>query len=63
MPTYLVEIQRTIIHEVKVKAKTPAAARKKIDKVDFPLPPNGEWEQLKDEEIIVRTPDGDEVDE
>jgi hypothetical protein len=48
MPTYEVEVTRSITTTVSVEADSAEAAVSKVAKHDFPLPERDEWNGMKD---------------
>jgi hypothetical protein len=61
MPSWEVEVSRTISTTVTVHAPTAENAAALVDRRDFPLPPRDEWTGHKDWLVRVYDQDGAEV--
>jgi hypothetical protein len=59
--TYTVEVRRSAVCSVQIKARTAEQAAERVNQRAFPLPDFDEWEPQKDWSYVVYGPDGEEL--
>jgi hypothetical protein len=53
---YVVEVQRTVMTEVRIRAASPESAARAVNRASFPLPPLERWNVLSGWLYLVSDP-------